>query len=693
MRPPVTTEELLLHLRRAGLLDEDQVNRLAAAWPATDEPRPHAQELVRAGLLTRYQAERVLAGRARSLRLGPYRILDRLGRGGMGQVYKAEHLLLRRLVALKVLACFRRRKRATQPAREPGAKCTPRVHSHRPTQLRREIETTASLAHPNIVAAHDACRIGNRFVLVLEYVDGIDLERLLADTGPLPVSFALELLRQAALALGHLHEQGLVHRDVKPANLILTHTPGKEHGPVVKLLDLGLACPKALAGDELCGTPDYLAPERGQSSDTTDIRSDLYSLGCTFYELLCGRVPFPGGPWTGKLLRHRLESPEPIQALRPGLEPEVAALLDKLMARDPDDRFATPAAVVAAVEALTRPAPLPVPQATAPVTPSRPTHLAMPRRAVFACLCLVAVCLGAGAGNVARRSLAATIPTEPVPHVEPEPPAPAQPFGDLLNQIEEAPDGGVVLVPPGRHRLPPIQIRDRRLTLRAAGGKVLLVRTAPMNWVPFLHSNRDLTLEGIDLQGVPAEGAPAPLIEVESGRLSLRRCNLHQSCAAPALSLRQGSALTLEHSSITALGQAIAVQVPEAAPCQVHLQECQVRVRESGGLALLLWSSDFHPLPSTQVVLERCRVRAGRVVACRSLNTQVGLSAQQSHLVFLQGFVCLDGLPTGETGKGRLCWRGERNTIEAGGPWIRLDGRAVSNANEENLAALGDARP
>ncbi len=200
---------------------------------------------------------------------------------------------------------------------------------------RREVEAAAQLSHPNIVAAYDAVRARGMLFLVMEYVEGVDLGRLVAGAGLLPVRLACEAVRQTALALQYAHQRGLLHCDVKPSNLLLVHPPRPRwdsdalvelsdgRRPVlVKLLDMGLARriggPDGTAGDDLEGTPDYMAPERG-GGDPTDGRSDLYSLGCTFYHLLTGQPPFPGGDWAAKLLRHRLDAPAPVRARRPDL--------------------------------------------------------------------------------------------------------------------------------------------------------------------------------------------------------------------------------------------------------------------------------------------------------------------------------------------------------------------------------------
>src|SRR5581483_11949572 len=185
LAPPVTTEQLLALLRRGRLLDDGQLRRLADAWGPDDPPAPHVEELVHAGLLTRFQADQLAAGRFRRLRLGPYLLLDRLGAGGSGQVYKAEHLLLRRVVALKLLGRLRPPPRRPLPSgveTPTGDRLpTPPQLRHK-TGLRREVEAAGQLSHPHVIAAHDACRIRGRLVLVLEYVDGIDLDRLVRES-------------------------------------------------------------------------------------------------------------------------------------------------------------------------------------------------------------------------------------------------------------------------------------------------------------------------------------------------------------------------------------------------------------------------------------------------------------------------------------------------------------------------------
>jgi serine/threonine protein kinase len=265
-----------------------------------------------------------------------YRILRMLGAGGKGTVYLAEHQLMERPVALKIL----NRSLTDAPAAVQ--------------RFRREVKAAAKLAHPNIVTAYDAEQAGDIHFLVMEYVEGQSLENLVAQRGPLPPALACIYARQAALGLQHAFERGMVHRDIKPQNLMLT--PAGQ----VKILDFGLArfaretapllaaplSPLALPAltqtGSVMGTPDYIAPEQAADCHTADVRADLYSLGGTLYYLLTGRAPFPQGTVLDKLLAHAEHQPEPLTALRPDLPPEVVRVVGRLLAKDPARRYPTP---------------------------------------------------------------------------------------------------------------------------------------------------------------------------------------------------------------------------------------------------------------------------------------------------------------------------------------------------------------
>jgi WD40 repeat protein len=261
-----------------------------------------------------------------------YRIVRLLGVGGMGAVYEAEHLVLHRPVALKVI---KRAYTASPDALE---------------RFRREVRTAARLSHPNIVTTHDAEDAGETHFLVMEYVDGTDLGRLVQERGLLPVAETCEYIRQAALGLQHAFEQGMVHRDLKPHNLMLT-LDGR-----VKILDFGLARFASEAADAagltstgiVLGTVDYIAPEQAESAHQADIRSDIYSLGCTLYHLLAGQPPLQ------KVMAHVNKKPQPLTELRPDLPEELMLVLERMMAKNPKHRYQTPAEVAIALEPFTR---------------------------------------------------------------------------------------------------------------------------------------------------------------------------------------------------------------------------------------------------------------------------------------------------------------------------------------------------
>jgi DNA-binding NtrC family response regulator/tRNA A-37 threonylcarbamoyl transferase component Bud32 len=330
--------ELLQSLRSSGVLEPEQQLELDSRPPATATPQELAEELLRRGWLTPWQLEQLLGGRSQDLVLGQYVLLDVLGQGGMGVVFKGRQRRLKRLTALKVI----RPERLTSPS------AVQRFH--------RETEAAARLAHPHIVQIYDAGEVNGRHFLAMEYVEGTDLARLLGKQGPFPVLQACDLVRQAALGLHHAHERGLVHRDIKPSNLLVT-----ARGGLLKILDMGLArlAPSAeggLTADHLTqsgavlGTPDYIAPEQALHAGTVDLRADLYSLGCTLYHCLAGRAPFAGDSVTQKLLKHQLESPPPLETVRPDVPPPLAQVVSRLMAKRPEDRFQTAAAVAAALE-------------------------------------------------------------------------------------------------------------------------------------------------------------------------------------------------------------------------------------------------------------------------------------------------------------------------------------------------------
>jgi serine/threonine protein kinase len=355
---------LLSVLRRVQVLAPEQVDEIARELGSHfDDPLALAEYLVEIDWLTAYQVRVLFSGQWGDLAIGPYQVLDRLGEGGISEVFKAWDTLRGRVVALKVL-------------RQHLARKTDAIR-----QFQRELQAVTRLSHPNIIKTFDANQVGALHYFAMEFVEGMDLDHFVQHVGPLPMEQACDFVRQVSQGLQHAHQLGLVHRDVKPANLFLIHPPLPEGegdplagpprrglDPVVKIIDWGLARlmrgPGEAAADGetggpehereaekgmLIGTADYIAPEQAHDASIVDTRADIYSLGCTFYYLLTGRPPFPGPSLMQKLLQHQEAEPEPVGQLRPDLPPDLATVVQRMMAKKPEDRFQIPLLVVAAL--------------------------------------------------------------------------------------------------------------------------------------------------------------------------------------------------------------------------------------------------------------------------------------------------------------------------------------------------------
>jgi tRNA A-37 threonylcarbamoyl transferase component Bud32 len=333
MTAPATATDFLQLVRKSGVLDE---KKFAEVFPHDDlpaDPARCAAALVRAGLLTPFQAQSLLAGKFRGFVLGPYRVLQPLGQGGMGSVFLADHAALNRKVAIKVL----------HKTRAGDELAVERFH--------REARAAAALDHPNIVRLFDISQGAGVHFLVMEYVEGTTLQELMAKTGPLHYAQAAAYVAQAAAGLHHAHSRGLVHRDIKPANLMLAK------GGVVKILDMGLA--RSLADEkdnlterlgeesEVAGTADFIAPEQALNQ-SVDARADLYSLGATFYTLLTGHPPFSGST-AQKLMQHQLREPPKLNKLRAVVPPALVDVIEKMMGKRPEDRYQTAEDVIDAL--------------------------------------------------------------------------------------------------------------------------------------------------------------------------------------------------------------------------------------------------------------------------------------------------------------------------------------------------------
>jgi len=338
MPAPANPTEYLDLVRKSALIPSDKLtelierHRASNTFPPTNDALAHL--LVREGMLTFFQSKQIKLGRYKRFTIGTkYRLLELLGAGGMGAVYLCEHTLMKRLVALKVLP--------TEKLEDPSS--LERFH--------REARAVAALNHPNIVRAHDIDQYDKLHFLVMEFVDGASLQEIVARHGPMNPARAAHYIAQAAVGIQHAHELGMVHRDIKPGNLLLDRTG------FVKILDMGLARFFNKTSDnvtekydEKCvlGTADYLAPEQAISNNV-DIRADIYSLGGTLYFLLTGQTPFPEGSISSKLISHQTRQPKPVSAYRKDVPASLLAVLDRMLVKSPSDRYQTPVEVAVAL--------------------------------------------------------------------------------------------------------------------------------------------------------------------------------------------------------------------------------------------------------------------------------------------------------------------------------------------------------
>jgi serine/threonine-protein kinase len=353
--------QLVTLLDQFQLLEPAQLGWLKGVTDSAD-PRVLAQDLLRRNWLTPYQVNHLFRGQGAELIVGPYIVLRRIGEGGSGQIFQARHRYMRRLVALKVI----RSELLTD--------------AELVNRFLREMRIASQLSHPNVVHAYDAGPVGSTYFLAMEYVEGIDFTRLVGKLGPLPVAQACNYLQQAARGLAYAHARGLVHRDIKPPNFLVSSVGPPAPSPaggtgdswtalagadapwgLVKLLDLGLARLQrpvigemtnllTPAGPIMLGTPDYMAPEQAIDFHLADHRADIYSLGCTGYFLLTGHPPFPGGSLAQKLLRHQQARPKPISCFRSDAPVELERILLRMMAKQPEERSQSAAEVVRALQ-------------------------------------------------------------------------------------------------------------------------------------------------------------------------------------------------------------------------------------------------------------------------------------------------------------------------------------------------------
>jgi eukaryotic-like serine/threonine-protein kinase len=367
--PPANSKDFTVLVVRSRLMGADELKgalkHLKPTGSDADDLEIVRRTLVGGKHLTDYQAALLMRGHAEGFFLGPYRIEELINKGRFAGVYKAIHLS-GQLVAIKVLPSSR--------ARDPEVLA----------RFQREGRLLTRLDHPNVVRAFHVGEADGRYYLVLEYLDGDTLEEVLVKWKRLPPVEAVRIVHQAMLGLQHIHERGMIHRDLTPENLMLVNPPGvsgdETFDRAVKILDIGLG--KAVFDEDgtprtngsqltsdgmLLGTPDYLAPEQARSAKTADIRADIYSLGCVLYHSLTGQPPFPDKSVLNQIMRHATEPPRALAEFSPEVPDGLQNVLNWMLAKDPAHRYATPEKAAQALNLFlrntppSRPAPLPVP--------------------------------------------------------------------------------------------------------------------------------------------------------------------------------------------------------------------------------------------------------------------------------------------------------------------------------------------
>ncbi len=343
MSVPASADDLVVLIRKSGLVDERKLTSFLETHKRDgllqSDSKKVVATMVREGLLTYFQGEQYLLGKWRGFTLGKFKLLERIGVGGMGQVFLCEHTFMRKRMAVKVL---------------PPTKAEDPVSLGR---FYREARVASGLEHANIVRTYDIDQDGPLHFLVMEYMDGTSLLEIVKRFGPMNSLRACHYIRQACIGLQYAHSRGMIHRDIKPGNILV------DRQGVAKLLDMGLARFYRDEQDQLTlkfddknvlGTADYVAPEQTRDSRNIDIRADIYGMGATFYYILAGQPPFPDGTVADKLKAHQTKKAKPIRELRTDVSQGVARILEKMLAKDPKDRYQTPQDVVDALEVWTQ---------------------------------------------------------------------------------------------------------------------------------------------------------------------------------------------------------------------------------------------------------------------------------------------------------------------------------------------------
>ena len=342
MAAPANGQEFFELLERSQLLDAEVIAKLRPQMQphGQTEAKRLATTLLKNQLITEYQAKQMLAGKYKGFYLARYKILELLGAGGMGRVYLSEQLSMERLVAIKLISLPKSKKRQEQAL----------------ARFKREAKAVATLRHSNIIQAFDFAEEHGMPYIVMEYIEGMDTAKIVQKFGPIPWQQVAEYGRQAAEGLEHAHMAGLVHRDIKPGNL-LVDSKGQ-----VKILDLGLVSAFDEKSDDSLtvdqdqlGTVDYIAPEQALDSKNVDARADIYSLGATLYAIMTGRILYPDKTTTQKLLLHQTTAPEPIANFVKNVPPELAEIIGKMLAKKPEERYQSAQEVAAALKSFAEP--------------------------------------------------------------------------------------------------------------------------------------------------------------------------------------------------------------------------------------------------------------------------------------------------------------------------------------------------
>ena len=322
---PVALETFLSQLSDSGILSDQKLRAAEHKKSEHQDGESLAKDMIKSGHLTKYQAEQILSGKGKNLCMGQYVLQEKLGAGGMGQVYKAYHPGMERLVAIKVIL-------------GKGNTDTETVK-----RFEREIKAAAKLAHPNIITVYDAGNADGRHFMVMELVKGQDLSEIISQKGVFGTRDTVDYITQAAKGLKFAHANGVIHRDIKPGNLIL------DSDGVLKIVDMGLAKIHSKENDEtlsmltgnaaIMGTVDFMSPEQSLSTKNVDERADIYSLGATLYYMLTGNVMYPGKTAMVKLMAHRKSLIPSLRASRPDISENLDAIYTKMVAKDLNDRY------------------------------------------------------------------------------------------------------------------------------------------------------------------------------------------------------------------------------------------------------------------------------------------------------------------------------------------------------------------